>query len=1234
MDRTGGGDAQVRRVWYVAPRTGRGSRGTAPPPGALRNETRVRDILTALAGIVVLLLVAALAIPPFVAWEAQRGVIDGLVSRSLGLQARSAGRVEVRLLPSPRLRFDRLRLGDAPNRPALDLHFVKAEVALSPLITGAVRFTETRIGRAEIRLPVTEGEAILVPADLAGGLADRDLAIEDLQVRQLLITTQVPATGRTDQIYAEGVRISAPRLVGPWRAEGTSRGVPFRIATGEPTPEGVLPVKLSAGGDSQPYAEIDARLSLAEAGAEAGGSGERAVIPQAEGTARLVVGPPAQAAGAYLPVTLGGAFTARGATARFKGLDLDIDPGGRALRLSGSGRVDVRNGRAALSLGARRLDLDAFLLSAAGQALIARGPPKAGVSLPVSVDVELAVDSLSLGLDDWSNLALAGTFERSGGLLLKRFAVTAPGAAALTASGEIDADPAPRFTGRLGLDAPASDGFGRYLRKLGVEGPGVALMDGRPIVVSADLSAAPLSVSLRNLRLDLGTARVTGNARYRAAEPGTRGRVDAQLAAQGGDIAGLPSFSGALADLQGHDFGLVLQARDVRYGPAGVASGNGTIAASIQSDGASLAIDSLDVTDLAGANASLSGRIGADGAGRIAGRVSAPVAAPLLALLDRVWIAESRLVPEAFRAGALDLDLTLQRDAGAADTLRTTAKGKAAGGSLDLDLVSRAGRIGSLDLTLAAPSAATWFGRTDIPDLARPARLHLSGTRAAGPEGEAAGLALGVTGTVADLTLATTRPILLGPEAGLPQSGEVRLGSPDLGPFLRVLGGTAPLAGALPADLVLGLSRAGDEARLRVTGRLSGTAVSADLGIDPDGRIGGRASLGRLSVPALAAALVIPVEAKAGADAALARFAAPPPVRPRIDLALAVESLDLGRGHVAAGTTVTARLEDGTLGLSDLAGTLAGGRLTGAVTLSRQGGAASVAGEGTLSEAGLAGLVGTGPVSGRLSATLRFGASGETPAALANNLGGSGALTLAALTLPGADPMGLTRALDRALAEDDPLREGRLQALVADELGAGPLTAPGPVTTPVTLVGGTLRGGPLTLDLGPARWSGTLGLDLRTGRLDARGTLTAAAAPKAWTAGPPAIQLGFSGPVANPERQIDAGPSTNGLAALVLQRELESIELLEADQTERLRRRARVEMDRARAAAEKAYADKLIAEKALAEKLAAEEAARQARLKAAAERAAEAARQTRAREAEEAARRQEPAGEPSPAPQP
>ncbi|HEV2542020.1 MAG TPA: AsmA protein, partial [Methylobacterium sp.] len=107
----------------------------------------------------------------------------------------------------------------------------------------------------------------------------------------------------------------------------------------------------------------------------------------------------------------------------------------------------------------------------------------------------------------------------------------------------------------------------------------------------------------------------------------------------------------------------------------------------------------------------------------------------------------------------------------------------------------------------------------------------------------------------------------------------------------------------------------------------------------------------------------------------------------------------------------------------------------------------------------------------------------------------------------------------------------------------------------------------------------------------------------------PAIQLGYSGPLAAPERRLDVAPLTTGLAALVLQRELEKIELFDADQSERQRRRARIEMDRARSAAE--------------------EAARQARIKAQ-QAAEEAARQARQRAEEEAARRARMEAEPPP----
>jgi septal ring factor EnvC (AmiA/AmiB activator) len=67
------------------------------------------------------------------------------------------------------------------------------------------------------------------------------------------------------------------------------------------------------------------------------------------------------------------------------------------------------------------------------------------------------------------------------------------------------------------------------------------------------------------------------------------------------------------------------------------------------------------------------------------------------------------------------------------------------------------------------------------------------------------------------------------------------------------------------------------------------------------------------------------------------------------------------------------------------------------------------------------------------------------------------------------------------------------------------------------------------------------------------------------------VLLGWQGPLSRPVRTLDVGPLTNGLAAVVLARELDRIDTFEADQNERQRRNSQrqMELDR-RAAAEAA----------------------------------------------------------------
>lgn len=1197
----------------------------------------MRDSLTALAGAVILILVAALAAPPFIDWAGQRALIDRTISSSLGLAARSEGRIEVRLLPSPRLRFDRLNLGGEDSgqsgRPSLDARFVKAEVALAPLLKGEVRFTETRIGRAELVLPVAEGDAILLPGGFAEAIGTRDLVIEDLRIQQALVTTRVPATGRTDQFSAEGLRLKAPALTGPWQAEGTSGGVPFRLATGAIGADGTL-VKFSGGGEGKPRFEADARITLkplaASAGRPAGTDAPRTLVPEAEGSARLVVGQMAVAgqpnqAAAFMPFTLGGRFKARGGLVRFDSVNAEIDPGGQSARLTGSGQIDLRQWRAGLTLEARRLNLDGLIFSSRGQALFRSGILPGAALLPVMLDLDLTLESLALGFEDWSDLRFKGTFDRTGGLVLRQFSASAPGAAKFETSGEIEVAPALRFNGHVGLDAARTDGLGRYLGRLGLEGPALAALDGRPLRTTSDLIASASDVSLRNLRLSLGEARLSGNARYRRAESGSRGRLDAQLTAEALDLAQLPSLGDVLPSLDQHDVGLTIEARNVRYGPTGAGAGNGRITARIQSDGPSLVVDRLDIANLSGTNATLSGRIAADGGGRITGHVSAPSAAPLLSLVDRTWIAEARLLPRFLREGALDLDVTLEREAGAAGSLRTSAKGKAGESGIEGSVLARSGRLGSLDVSLATPRSGRWFGRDDIAGLRQPGSLKLSARR--GPTQADGSLALNVeaNGTIAGLAVSTPQPIVLGADANPPDSGTLRIASADLGPFLTLAGAAGSLPDPIPGEATIVLSRKAADAHAEVNGKLDGAEASASLDRKPDGALAGRIALGKLSLPALAGALVLPTDPRTGANDATgwssARFVSVP-AHPRADLTLNVGKLDLGRGMLAHDVRFGLSLDGDALTLKGLAGSLAGGQLAGSATLARQGANATLSGEGRLQGAAISELAGESAIKGRVSTSLRYSGTGDSASALIANLGGSGEITLADLTVPGADPAALDRGLARALNEDDPLREGRLAAILSEEFGAAPFAAKGPVSTSAALIGGSLRSSPFEVDLASSRWSGSFTLDLRQRRLDARGTLSARNAPKGWSGGKPSVQLGFSGPLSAPQRVIDPGPVSNGLAALVLQRELEKIELFEADQSERQRRRARIDMDRARIAAIKAAAEKAAAEKAAAEKAAAEEAARAARLRAQQAAAEEAARQARERlKAEEATRR-------------
>ncbi len=1124
----------------------------------------MRDLLTFLAGLVILVLVAALAVPPFVDWRAQRDYVDAAISKAAGLPVATEGALEVRLLPSPRLRIERMRIGNpAGDDASLLAHFVRAEIALPPLLSGEIRFLDSRVGRLEAKLPTGTGGDWRIPrALLAADALQHAFVFENLSVLQLFVTMVEPGTGRTDQIYAEGVRVEAQSLAGPWRIEGQADGTPFTLLTGALDPDGQTAVKLNLAGEKRPRIALDGRLVFQP---EPDGANLRPVF---EGTARIAAGPEA---GAPVPVVATSQVRSAGRAVDLDAVVIEAGEGTGAARLTGSGRISIDERRAVVALEGRRVDLDALLRQGAAA-------PSAAARLPVAVDGTLKLDSAALGGEELTGLqarfALDGTR-----LAIPSLDVTVPGGTAVTASGTADLVPNGAIDGRVALKTRAADRFVAWLGRLGFGAVPSGMLDGRAAEASADIVVAAPVASLRNLRIQVGDGIATGLLRYTAAEPSGRPRLDAQLAVQNLDLTAAPSIRGAFDAAGAFDLGLILDARNVGYGTA---ERGGRIAARIRSDGLALAVDRLEIVDLAGANASLSGQLEPGGGGRIAGRLTARRAAPLVDLVGRPWLGPIvDLVPAFVREGDLDLEVTASRTG--AGALTTRLSGTASGGSLAGEVATENGRTLSLSADLGTPRAGTWFGRPADPALARPARMALRGTRPAG-----GALALSLDGEVAGLRIATRTPFGLTPEEDGITSGEAAVVAADAAPLLAAAGFGA--VGAVPVDLAVTIARDLDLTRIKAAGRIAGTAAEMDLRAAGRAAITGSASLGRVSLPGLAAFLVVPPGGPEGTD----RFAAPPPIPVGGSIAVSAATLDLGRGLAGGAARFDlATVPDG-IAVRGLEATLFGGRVEGAVTLTRQGGLASLIGEGSLAGASLPAVAGPPFAGGTLGVQLRFGSSGETASGLMGNLGGAGTVAIDGLSVAGADAGAGRRAAARALQGDDPLAQPRLLTLVSDELGRAPFVATATVAGPGSLVGGVLRIAPLAASDASGSWQGAASIDLRTASLDIRGALTARESPRTWSGAPPTIGLGWLGPVGWPNRVVDVGPLANGLASVVLTRELERIEVFELDAAERARINGRQEMDRAR-------------------KAAAEEAIRQARLKAEAEerarRAADLARQ-------------------------
>ena len=97
-----------------------------------------------IGSLLVVLLAAALIVPPYVDWNRFKSRLEASASRALGQRVEVRGTASARLLPMPSITFSDVRVG-AAGAPLVTAGTFAMDVELAPLLKGDVVVADMRL---------------------------------------------------------------------------------------------------------------------------------------------------------------------------------------------------------------------------------------------------------------------------------------------------------------------------------------------------------------------------------------------------------------------------------------------------------------------------------------------------------------------------------------------------------------------------------------------------------------------------------------------------------------------------------------------------------------------------------------------------------------------------------------------------------------------------------------------------------------------------------------------------------------------------------------------------------------------------------------------------------------------------------------------------------------------------------------------------------------------------------
>jgi uncharacterized protein involved in outer membrane biogenesis len=1126
----------------------------------------LREVLTALAVLLVLALSAILVGPWFVDWSAHRALIEAKLSETLGARVTIAGPLDLRLLPSPRLEAADIAIAGArPGDPALRIGRARLELAAAPLVKGELRFVEARLERPELDLTLGAGGALALPA--LDSVETARVALESLELVDGVIRLRDETGADIRRVDGLAAQLSADTLAGPFKGQGAVAGatpLTFRFSTGA-IENGRLRHKIVVDeSPAFPRAEFEGAIVAARAAAGVA----LAYDGLATLSGRIRRGTAADASGT--PWRLQATLKSDAAESLLDPLELRLGED-RSVVLTGAGRLaHAADPTLELQLAAKQIDLDR-LLAGEGQTAVPLEALRAlaqfagegvGLAGPARIRLDLDPGAVTLGGETAAESRLALRFspdEPPSG----RIETQLPGRARLIAEGRFEGGAAARFRGRL--DFAARDW--RRLREWLIAG--VADRAALPPALAADLPFAAISaqgvaeisgvsLSLRNAAFAFDRSTMKGEFAWTAAVGADRARLYADMRSDALDIDGVPDLSGLMATSSATDLSLSLDARAVRVARIGEGVLDaGRIVAQMTRTAGAVELERFSIAGLGGANLTATGALDEKG-GRLDLDLDAQRLTDLTALLRR--LAPGGLTDALARKAARlsPAKATLRALAGPGFQLeKATLDAALAGGKATLE-AAREGEALAIRLSADHPDAAQLLRQFGAETRGVPNkgsgrldalwRGRLDGPMSANVNARLAGAALGFDGAM------ELAPLVQGRAPWL--RGRASLEAADATPLLQALDLVSPNLAAkgsvdVEADVetVDGALAVADLRGWAFASRVAGQARWRPPAPEADirrPRLTGALTLDRLSLAGIAA-LAFGFEPGAQPAQWSQRGFGPALLdAPDTALDLAVSRFELDRGRAVDAAKLRLSIGPGLVAVDTFSGTIGGASLVGGLALRRDGAEGAVSGR-----LGLTGLaLDSSYAKGALDLELEFAGAGRTPAAIVAGLGGEGRLTTRDLALPGLAAGAIAPVIAAADEGQMQIEEGSIERALTAGLDAGAL-AIGARDAPLNLAGGVLRAGPVAIEGGTSRATVSAQLDLKAMALDLRAQIAETSAPRLWTGAPPRIEAIWRGPLDAPRREIDSGPFFNGLAARQIARDLERIEALEADIRER-----------------------------------------------------------------------------------